>query len=137
MPGRVLRDAAHHGPVFRVGVAEGLELVGFVDGVGDAARNLQALFQEEGLGLLQGLVVHDQQVAVRLEVDLVHVQLVGDDLPGRLEPGAVLHLLDLVGADIDGNLETLVGRPGREDGEQRQEHGCGAEKAFASHRKTD
>ena len=130
---RVLRDAAHHLAVLRVGIAEGLEIVGFVDGVGDAAGHLDASLEEEGLGLFEGLVVHDQQVAVRLQIDLVHVQLVGNDLPGGLQPGGVLHLLDLIGADIDGNLEILVrGRSGHGH-QQRQQDRCDAQEESFSH----
>ena len=124
--GRVLRDAAHHRPVLRVGIAEGLEFVGLVDGVGDAAGHLDALLPEESLGLLEGLVIHDQQVAVRLQVDLVHVQLVGDELPGGFQPGRILHLLHLIGAYIYGNGEILVVRPARNgEGEQQRQGDCG------------
>ena len=125
--GRMLGDLLHHGAVVGVRVAEGLEIVGLVDGVGDAAGHLDALAQEEGLGLFKDGVVHQMQVSVGLQIDLIHVQLAGDGLPGGFEPLGVRHLFDLVRADVNGYFEVLV--PGQERNCEKQRQDSGAEKA--------
>ena len=127
MTGRVLGDLLHHGAVVRIRVAEGLEIVGLVDGVGDAARHLDAFAQEEGLGLFQGGVVHQVQVSVRFQIDLVHVQLAGDGFPRGFKPLCVRHLFDFVCADVNGYFEILV--PGQERNCEKQRQNSGAENA--------
>ena len=119
----VFRDALDPGAVFRIGVAESFEVVGLVDGIGDARGDLQALFEEEGLRLFEGGVIHELHVAVGLEVDLVHVQLVGDGFPGGFEPLRVRHLFDFVRADVHGYFEILVSGQERYCAEQRQDAG--------------
>ena len=84
------------------------EIVRFADGVGDAAGDLDALLLEELLGFLERGVIHQQHVTMGFQVDLVHIQLAGDGLPGGFQPLGVLHLVHFVGADVDGNLEILV-----------------------------
>ena len=121
--GRRLGHLLHPFPVFRVRIAEGFEVVRLADGVRDAAGDLEALLLEELLGLLERGVVDQEHVAVRLQVDLVHVQLAGDGLPGGFEPLGVFHLFHFIRADIDGNGEILVLglRGGRQDKESEQD----------------
>ena len=119
--GRVLGNLLDHRPVLGIGVTEGFEIVRLIDGVSDTARHLKALGQEELLGLLQGGVVNQQEVAVGFKVDLVHVQLAGNGLPGRLEPLRVFHLFHLVRPHVHGNFEILVMRPGGNGQDQESE----------------
>ena len=123
MPGRRLGDLLHPGPVLRVRIAEGFEVVRLADGVRDAAGDLKALLLEELLGLVERGVIHQQHVAVGLQVDLVHVQLAGDGLPGGFKPLGVFHLFHFIRTDIDGNGEILVLglRGGRKEQESEQD----------------
>ena len=89
-------------------VAEGLKLIGLVDGVGDTACHLNALFLEKLLGLLQCSVIDNQQVTMGLEIDLVNIQLTGDGGPCRLQPLGILHLVDLIGTHIHRHLKIVV-----------------------------
>ena len=61
--------------IYGVGVGECLEIVRLIDGISDSACHFEALREEILLGLFDGFVGHNQQVAVRLELDFVHFQL--------------------------------------------------------------
>ena len=69
----------------------------------------------------QGGVVNQQEVAVGFQVDLVHIQLTGNGLPGRLEPLRVFHLFYLVRPYVHGNFEIHVMRPGGNGQNQESE----------------
>ena len=71
----VLRYLLHLLSVLRVGVAECLETIAFVNGVGDASGCLDAFLLEELLGLVECGVIDNQKVAMRLKVDFVHIKL--------------------------------------------------------------
>ena len=81
MTGSGLSDLLHHLAMLRVRVAEGLKLVALIDGKGDATCHLETLFQEELLGFLNRFIIYNQQIAMRLQVDLIDIQLAGDDCP--------------------------------------------------------
>ena len=105
---RVLCDLLGLGALDRVAVAVCLERVGLADGICDAAGDLKSLLLEELDGFLQGWTVDYELVAVSLEIDLVHLHLGGNDVPGGIQPMLVRHPLHLVSAGIDGYLEVLV-----------------------------
>ena len=94
--------------MLRIRVAEGLKFVGLVDGVGDTACHLNALFLEKLLGLLQCGVIDNQQVTMGLEIDLVNIELTRDGSPCRLQPLGILHLVDLIGTHIHRNFKIVV-----------------------------
>ena len=98
----------HHLPMLGVRIAEGLKIIALVDGKGDATSHFEALFREEFLRLLDRRIVHNQQVAMRLQIDLVHIQLTGDGRPRLTQPLLVLHLLNLRSTHIHRHLEVLV-----------------------------
>ena len=76
-----LGNLLHHLPMLRVRVAERLKLIALVDSEGDTASHLDALFLEELLRLLNRGIIHNMQVTMRLQVDLIHIQLTGDRGP--------------------------------------------------------
>ena len=104
----MLGNVLHNLPVLRVRIAERLEVIALIDGIGDTASHLQSLLEEEVLGFLQGSVIHNQQVAVCLQIDFVHIQLTGYGFPSRFQPLGVLHLVHLIGAYINRNLKVPV-----------------------------
>ena len=108
VPGGVLGDALHLRPVLGVGIREGLEAVGLVDRVGDAAGDGDVVRRKERLGQLQRGVGDDETIAVHLEIHLVHVNLGGDGLPARLQPGRIAHVRNFLGAAVDRHLEIVV-----------------------------
>ncbi|MCR6655374.1 MAG: hypothetical protein NVV63_06030 [Opitutus sp.] len=57
---------------------------------------------------MQRGVVDDEEIAVRLEVDFVDLDLLLDDGPRVAEPSGVFHFLDLVGAHVNGGAEVLI-----------------------------
>ena len=102
-----------------------LERVSLAYGIRDAARYLQSLAFEELDGFLHGGTIDYELVAVRLEIDLVHLHLGGDDVPCGVQPMLVRHPLHLVGTGVDGYLEILVVGTGlRRHGCSHEDHDC-------------
>ena len=54
------------------------------------------------------LLITERQVAMRLQIDLVHIQLTGDGRPRLIQPLLVFHFLNLRSAHIHRHLEVLV-----------------------------
>ena len=75
MPGCGLSYLLHHFPMLWVRVAEGLKLIALIDGKGDTTSNFNTLFLEELLSFLNRGIIHNQHVAMCLQVDLIHIQL--------------------------------------------------------------
>ena len=119
--GRELHDLLHQGPVFRIGVAEGLELIALADGGGDAASHLEPFRGEELLRLVEGGLIHDHRVAVRFQIDLVDLHVPGHGGPSGFQPGRILHLLRLVDARVQGHVEVPVVRLRGEHGGERDQ----------------
>ena len=76
-----LGNLLHHFPMLWVRIAEGLKLIALVDGEGDTTCHFNALFLEEFLRLLDGGIIHNQHVTMRLQIDLIHIQLTGNRCP--------------------------------------------------------
>ena len=98
----------HHFSVLRVRIAERLKAVAFIYGVGNSTSHFHSFFLKEAFSLFYGLFRNDEQVSVSFQINLVHFYLAGDDVPCRIQPVQVFHLLYLVSTRVDRNLETLV-----------------------------
>ena len=108
VPGGELDNVFELLPVLGVRVAIRFELVGLADRHRDAAGDLDALAQEELLGLVQGRRVHHHHVARRLQIDLVHLHVLGHGFPVALQPRGVVHLPRLINTAVEGDVEILV-----------------------------
>ncbi len=87
--------------------------------IGNAACHLDAVGGEEGLHGFEQCIVGKNAAAVALNVDLVHLDLAGDLVPGLLEECRVLHALDHADGDVNGNAELIVSR-GRSGGQRKE-----------------
>ena len=72
---RGFRNLLHHLAVFGIGIAECLETVCLVDGIGNTSSCLYTPVMKEFLCLLQSGILHNQQVPVCFQINLVHFQL--------------------------------------------------------------
>ena len=117
-------DALHEFALFGIGVAHGDKLAAAFVGrvgtgcvaaahVGNAAGGLDMLRGEEGFDGFEVGVVGDGSAAIALDVDLVDFDLAGELVPGLLEVGGILHLLDNEDGDVDSDAELVVIGRGR------------------------
>ena len=123
--------------VLRVGIAVRFELVSLAHRHGDAARDPDALAQEKLLGRVQRGLIHYHHIARSLQVDMVHLHVLGHGLPVAVEPGGVLHLKGFVDTGVQGNVEILVvvsARAGDRVAEQREVNQAQQNCSDASHK---
>ena len=104
----MLGNVLHNFPVLRVRVAECFKIIALVNGISDTASYFQSLLEEEVLRFLKGSIIHNQQVTMCLQINLIHIQLFRDSLPSRFQPLSVFHLVHLVGANINRHLKVSV-----------------------------
>jgi hypothetical protein len=96
-------------PMLRVGIAESLKKIALVDCEGNASGSLDSAVMKELLHPLHSLFVDDNQISVRLEVNLVDFDLLGDLLPSRFEPAEISHFAYFIRSCVNGNFEVLHG----------------------------
>ncbi len=119
VPGRLFCHMPHPRTIRGVGVAERLEPIAFVAGPGNSAEGLDPTRREKCLGLLERPGIHQQRVAVGLQVHLVDLDRVRNDRPGLLQPLVILHPVDFIRARVHRDAEVTVvishrpWRPGR------------------------
>ena len=86
MLGRMLGNVLYNLPVFWVRIAESLKVIALINGISNTTCHFQSLLEEEVLRFFKCCVIYNQQVAMCLQINLIHIQLVRDGLPGRFQP---------------------------------------------------
>jgi hypothetical protein len=70
------------------------------------------VIEEKLLYLIEQLIVCEFSASVGLDVDLIDLDLTGDDLPCALEIMRIPHLLDYVFGNIDGDFKVFISAGG-------------------------
>ena len=84
MFGSVFSYFPHLFAMFGVGIAKSFKIIHFTNSKSNAAAYFQPFVTEILLCLFKRSVGNNQQVAVGFEVNLVHFDLPGNDVPGRV-----------------------------------------------------